>query len=220
MILIITNYSSFRTRICTRIHARAHTHTHVLLYVVRLNEQMVYSTTAYDRVPITKRLLTFSMYAAGRELRIEKEKEKEKVIIDSTIVSRENRERVNAIENKNVKCFSSAYAEKLYGWKFSPYDLKGVVESVTSSLSREFLLTTHWRQASPSLTLQLPSFDRSLIMRASCVNNFYLPRWQSSNDSGLCAEKSNFDSDRSIQSRPINVRLFLNNGTGCTIAMI
>lgn len=208
-------YTRTYTRTCT------HTHTRSIIRSTLERADGLFNNCIWPSTNHEAAANVFNVRSAsGRELRIEKEKEKEKVIIDSTIVSRENRERVNAIENKNVKCFSSAYAEKLYGWKFSPYDLKGVVESVTSSLSREFLLTTHWRQASPSLTLQLPSFDRSLIMRASCVNNFYLPRWQSSNDSGLCAEKSNFDSDRSIQSRPINVRLFLNNGTGCTIAMI
>ena len=68
----------------------------------------------------------------------ERERERKGPIIDSTIVPRDNRERVNAIENKNVKCFFFSIRGEIIRMKVLSIRFKGGRdESVTSSLSRE-----------------------------------------------------------------------------------
>lgn len=136
-------------------------------------------------------LLTFSMYARiksrkKKKGKRERERERKGPIIDSTIVPRDNRERVNAIENKNVKCFFFSIRGEIIRMKVLSIRFKGGRdESVTSSLSREvfflFFFANRALAASVAMsdvktTLQLPSFDRSLIMRASCVNNTSIGR--------------------------------------------
>lgn len=131
-----------------------------------------------------------------------KNREKEKVIIDSTIVSRDNRERVNAIE-WNVFFFGTFGGEIINTCN----DLKGAV-TTTSSLSRVFFFffffAKYARVAKSDAAIFLACYAR--LVRQP-VNKFYRPRWQSSRMTQAFAPASLISiTIGRLQSSPINAR--------------